>query len=76
LIPRQDGKYGKLNHLVFGHPTTTASLSINAYFLHHHLLKMDPREVAIQSAIADLASGVEKSQRAACKKWGVPRSSL
>ena len=37
---------------------------------------MDPRETAIQSAIADLNSGVEKSQRAVCKKWGVPRSSL
>lgn len=37
---------------------------------------MDTRETAIQSAIADLNSGVEKSQRAVCKKWGVPRSSL
>jgi hypothetical protein len=58
----------KLNHLAIGHPTTTASLSINAYFLHHHQLKMDPREVAIQSTITDLASSVKKSQRAACKK--------
>jgi hypothetical protein len=33
---------------------------------------MDARETAIQSAIADLISGVEKSQRAACKKWRVP----
>jgi hypothetical protein len=37
---------------------------------------MDARETAIQFAIADLDSGVEKSQRAACKKWRVPRSSL
>ena len=37
---------------------------------------MDARETAIQFAIADLNSGVEKSQRAACKKWGIPRSSL
>src|SRR5690242_13526201 len=37
---------------------------------------MDPREVAIQPAIAELNSGVRISQRAVCKKWGVPRSSL
>jgi hypothetical protein len=37
---------------------------------------MDPRELAIQSAIADLNSGVFTSQRKAAKAWGVPRSTL
>ena len=37
---------------------------------------MDSREVAIQSAIAEPNSGVRISQRAVCKKWGIPRSSL
>ncbi|KAJ8111260.1 hypothetical protein OPT61_g6103 [Boeremia exigua] len=37
---------------------------------------MDPKELAIQSAIADLDSGVFKSVRAAARWWGVPRSTL
>ncbi|UPX14071.1 uncharacterized protein EKO05_0004563 [Ascochyta rabiei] len=37
---------------------------------------MDPREVAIQSAIADLNSGVFTSQRQAAKAYGVPRSTI
>jgi hypothetical protein len=60
----------------FRPPNHFASPSINVFFPHHHVLKMDARETAIQFAIADLDSGVEKSQRAACKKWRVPRSSL
>ncbi|KAJ8110241.1 hypothetical protein OPT61_g6864 [Boeremia exigua] len=37
---------------------------------------MDPKELAIQSAIADFDSGVFKSVRAAARWWGVPRSTL
>ena len=37
---------------------------------------MDPRELAIQSAISDLNSGVFTSQRKAAQAWGVPRSTL
>ncbi|UPX10142.1 uncharacterized protein EKO05_0000813 [Ascochyta rabiei] len=37
---------------------------------------MDPREVAIQSAIADLNSGVFTSQRQAAKAYSVPRSTI
>jgi hypothetical protein len=37
---------------------------------------MDSREVAIQSAISDLDSGIFRSVRAASKAWGVPRSTL
>ncbi|XPS72644.1 hypothetical protein M3J07_004794 [Ascochyta lentis] len=37
---------------------------------------MDTREVAIQSAIADLNAGVFKSQRQAARAYGIPKSSL
>jgi hypothetical protein len=37
---------------------------------------MDARELAIQSAINDLNSGVFTSQRKAAQAWGVPRSTL
>ncbi|KAG9189954.1 CENP-B protein [Alternaria panax] len=37
---------------------------------------MDARELALQSAIADLTSGVYTSQRKAAQAWGVPRSTL
>jgi transposase len=37
---------------------------------------MDPRELAIQSAICDLNAGVFTSQRKAAKAYGVPRSTL
>lgn len=37
---------------------------------------MDNHEEAIQSAIRDYQSGVYTSQRAACKAWNVPRSTL
>jgi hypothetical protein len=37
---------------------------------------MDPRELAIQSAIRDLNSGVFTSQRKAAQAYGVPRSTL
>jgi hypothetical protein len=37
---------------------------------------MGARELAIQSAIHDLETGVYTSQRAAARAWGVPRSTL
>lgn len=37
---------------------------------------MDPRELAIQSAIRDLHAGVFTSQRKAAQAYGIPRSSL
>ena len=37
---------------------------------------MDPKELAIQNAIADLNSGVFRSERAAARWHGVPRSTL
>ncbi|XPT04274.1 hypothetical protein M3J09_013355 [Ascochyta lentis] len=37
---------------------------------------MDTREVAIQSAIADLKASVFKSQRQAARAYGIPKSSL
>jgi hypothetical protein len=37
---------------------------------------MDAREVALQSALRDLNAGVFTSQRAACKAYGIPRTSL
>ncbi|USP74411.1 hypothetical protein yc1106_01685 [Curvularia clavata] len=37
---------------------------------------MDPRELAIQSAIRDLNSGVFTSQRKAAQAYGIPRSTL
>lgn len=37
---------------------------------------MDAREQAIQSALADLESGVHTSQRQAAKAYGIPRSTL
>ncbi|KAF1923138.1 uncharacterized protein M421DRAFT_426113, partial [Didymella exigua CBS 183.55] len=37
---------------------------------------MDTRELAIQSALCDLNSGVFKSQRQAACAYGVPRSAL
>ena len=37
---------------------------------------MDPRELAIQSAISDLDAGIFTSQRKAAKAYDVPRSTL
>ena len=37
---------------------------------------MDARELAIQSAINDLNSGIYSSQRAAAKAYGIPRPTL
>jgi hypothetical protein len=37
---------------------------------------MDYREGIIQSAIADLNASIYKSQRAACKAYNIPRSTL
>jgi hypothetical protein len=37
---------------------------------------MDAREVAIQNALRDLSAGVFTSQRAACRAYGIPRSTL
>lgn len=62
--------------MVFGHPTTTRYPPFDAFYYQHHVLKMDPREVAIQSAIADLNAGIYKSQRQAARAYGIPRSSL
>ncbi|XPS73288.1 hypothetical protein M3J09_005438 [Ascochyta lentis] len=37
---------------------------------------MDPKEVAIQSAINGLISGVYRSQRKAAAAYGIPESTL
>ncbi|KAG9188148.1 hypothetical protein G6011_02071 [Alternaria panax] len=57
-------------------PHQNAYARFNTRYLNHLMLKMDARELAIQSAIRDLESGVYTSQRAAAKAWGVPQSTL
>ena len=52
------------------HHQTTAFLPPTTYFI------MDPREVAIESAIRDYNARVYTSQAAAARAYGIPRSTL
>ena len=60
----------------FRPPNHHASLDFEPQYYQRHTLKMDPKELAIQNAIADLNSGVFRSERAAARWHGVPRSTL
>lgn len=66
----------KLGYLEVGHPTKIGPPDFEALSSYHNAINMDDREVAIQSAIADLNSGVFTSQRQAARAYGIPRSTL
>ena len=62
--------------MVLGHPTNFNHQTNYRDFSPHHLSTMDSREAAIELAIQDYHAGVYKSQRAAAKAYGVPRTTL
>jgi hypothetical protein len=71
----------KLGHIVFGQysfrpPHETCHFDFDASQPNNHMPDMDTRELAIQSAIHDLNSGVYTSQRQASKAYGIPRTTL
>jgi hypothetical protein len=57
-------------------PHLNASIDSKPQYYQRHTLKMDPKEFAIQSAIADYNSGVFTSLRKAAKWYGIAESTL
>jgi hypothetical protein len=60
----------------FRAPHHIASLAFEPLYFQPHTHKMTPKEAAIQSAIADLESGVFTSQRQAANAYNISLSTL
>ena len=57
-------------------PHLNASIDSKPQYYQRHTPKMDPKEFAIQSAIADYNSGVFTSLRKAAEQYGIAESTL
>lgn len=57
--------------MVSAHPTTTRHSTFKPLYYQRHAVNIDPKELALQCAIADLTSGVFTSRRKAAKWYSV-----